>query len=278
MSLSIGGDYAAQRLQSLFAQMSATQTASTDTMSSSTDSTSSTAAPDNCLTGSSQAQLSDDILSTLIQLQGGSSTSTASGTATDPAQSLFSAMDTNGDGSVSQTEMESYLESNGATQSQADAVYSALNTDGSSSGISESQLASAAQQAGGPGGAGGMHHHHHHHAQASDGSNGDSNPLDQLMSLIGGSGTSDGSISQDAFSSFVTSNGGTASEASSDFAALDTDGSGTLTSADFAATWQNAQTGSGASAFVTSMLDAFAKANTATSSAAAAGSTTSISA
>jgi Ca2+-binding EF-hand superfamily protein len=267
MSLSIGSDYATQRLQSLFAQIAPTQTASTDTTDS-TDDTSSTA-PDNALTGSTQAQLSGDILNTLIQMQGGSPASGTSGS--DPVQSLFSAMDTDGDGSVSQTEMENYLESSGATQGQADAVYSALNPDGSASGISESQMAGAAQSSAPTGGASG-HHHHHHHAQ---GTSNDSNPLDQLMAEIGN--TSDGGITQDAFSNLVTSSGGTAADASSDFASLDTDGSGTLTSADFATTWQNAQSSQGAGAFTVSMLDAFAKANNAVSHAAA-GTTTSVSA
>lgn len=266
MSLSIGGDTATQRLQSLFAQIAPTQTASTDTMDPSDDTS---PAPDNALTGSTQAQLSGDILSTLIQMQGATANTATPGS--DPVQSLFSAMDADGDGSVSQTEMESYLESNGATQGQADAVYSALDPDGSASGIDESQMASAAQSSTPMGGASG-HHHHHHHAQ---GASADSNPLDQLMAEIGN--TSDGGVTQDAFSNVVTSNGGGAADASNDFASLDTDGSGTLTSADFATTWQNAQSSQGAGAFTVSMLDAFAKANNATSQAAT-GTTTSVSA
>jgi Ca2+-binding EF-hand superfamily protein len=283
MSLGIGGDYAAQRLASLFSALQASPTSGATDTSTSTSAMSSTddtsdAAPDNCLTGSSQAQLSGDILNTLIQIQGGSAGSTDASTTTgttDPVQSLFSAMDTDGNGSVSQSEMEGYLESNGATQGQADAVYTALDPNGGSSGISESQMASAAQSSA-P--AGGMpHHHHHHHAGGADGTNADSNPLDQLMAEIGSS-SSGGSVSQDAFSSIVTSNGGTSADAASDFSALDTDGSGMLTSADFATTWQNAQSSQGASTFMVSMLDAFAKANTAASSVAATGTTTSVSA
>jgi hypothetical protein len=44
----------------------------------------------------------------------------------------------------------------------------------------------------------------------------------------------DGSVSEDEFSNFVTANGGTAQDASSDFAALNTSSSNALTSADFA--------------------------------------------
>ena len=266
MSLAIAAaSYASQRLISLFTQFAPTQSTTSDTSTA-------TAAPaaqasDTCLTGSAQPQLSGDILSTLMQMQGASG---ATPTATsDPVQSLFNAMDTDGDGEVSQSEMESYLEKNGATQSQADAVYGALNPNGNASGITESQMASDAQSAAATGPTG-HHHHHHHHAQSADSASADSNPLDQLMAEIG----SNGSISQDAFSSLVTSNGGSASDAASDFAALDTDKSGTLTSSDFATTWQNVQSQQGGGSFMVSILDAFAKAN----ATAATGATTNVTA
>jgi hypothetical protein len=68
-------------------------------------------------------------------------------------------MDTNDDGSVSQSEMESYVEGVGGTQSQADSLYSALNQSGTS-GLTQSDFASAAAPSSPPQGMGGHHHHH----------------------------------------------------------------------------------------------------------------------
>jgi hypothetical protein len=67
-------------------------------------------------------------------------------------------MDTNDDGSVSQSEMESYVEGVGGTQGQADALYSALNQSGTS-GLTQSDFAAAAPSSP-PQGMGGHRHHH----------------------------------------------------------------------------------------------------------------------
>jgi Ca2+-binding EF-hand superfamily protein len=181
-------------------------------------------------------------------------------------------MDTNGDGTVSQSEMESYIEGVGGTQAQADALYNAISQNGSasaasSSGISESQMASAASQSQ-TAQASGAHHHHHHHAHGSGGSQ---NQADSVAnSLLQSLDTNDdGSVSESEFSNFVTANGGTATQAASDFSALDTSGSGSLTSADFATAWSNLQaqqTSQSSGTMVVSLLDAFAKANTTSTS------------
>ncbi len=70
------------------------------------------------------------------------------------AQSLFSQLDGNGDGQVSQTEFESVFGSN-ADKSKVDGLFNALdgNSDGS---VSLDELTSAAQ-------ASHAHHHGHHH-------------------------------------------------------------------------------------------------------------------
>jgi Ca2+-binding EF-hand superfamily protein len=164
---------------------------------------------------------------------GGTSTSSSSqGGAADPVQRLFSAMDSDGDGEVSQSEMEAYIEKQGGTQAQADSLFSALDqsnaASGGSSGISESQMASAVSQSQQ---AHGAHHRHHHHKSSGTNDQADNvaNTLLQAMDS-----NDDGSVSEDEFSNFVTANGGTAQDASSDFAALNTSGSNALTSADFA--------------------------------------------
>ena len=53
--------------------------------------------------------------------------------------------------------------------------------------------------------------------------------------------------------------------ASSDFAALDTNGSGQLTTASLTQAWENLQNSQSAGALSVSLLDAFAKANIAAS-------------
>jgi hypothetical protein len=209
------------------------------------------------MTGSTQGALSGAILMTLMQMQqqssnaassGSSATSTTSAStlaSSDPLQQLFSAMDSNSDGSVSQGEMESYIEGVGGTQADADSLYSALSQNSSSTGnaaastsgtagITESQMSSAlsqAQQA-----QGGGYFHHHHNGQAGG-------AADTLLQ------------------------------------ALDTnsDGSGSLTSANFAQAWSNLQaqqTSQSSGTMVGSLLDAFTKAG----STGMAASTTSVSA
>jgi Ca2+-binding EF-hand superfamily protein len=196
-------------------------------------------------------------------------------------------MDSNGDGSVSESEMESYIEGVGGTQADADSLYTALSSQtasttsatgaSSTAGITESQMASALSQAQAAqsGQAGGAHHHHHHHGAGGGGQNqadGVANTLLQALDT-----NDDGSVSESEFTSFVPANGGTAADASSDFAALNSSGSGSLTSADFAKAWSNLQaqqTSQSSGSMVVSLLDAFAKAG----STAGAAATTSVSA
>ena len=192
-------------------------------------------------------------------------------------------MDTNGDGSISKSEMESYIEGVGGTQVQADSLYNAISQNGSSTtadassttGITETQLANAASQTQSAQ-AGGAHHGHHHHHH---GMGGGQNQADSVAnSLLQAMDTNDdGSVSESEFSNFVTANGGTATDAASDFASLDSSGSGSLTSADFAKAWSNfqaQQTSQSSGSMVVSLLDAFSKAGGAGSTT----STTSVSA
>ncbi|HWD48672.1 MAG TPA: EF-hand domain-containing protein [Rhizomicrobium sp.] len=291
---------ASQLLSSLLSALDpTTSTSSASSTSSSSTSGNATFAcgddtdassPDNSLTGSTQGQLSGQVLMTLIAMQQQSdaasgttatAASSASGTTSNsPLDQLFSAMDANGDGSVSQNEMESYIENVGGTQAQADSLFSALSGSSSASGsttstagISESQMQNALQQSNPFSGMG--HHHLHHHGMSA--SNGD--PADQVANnLIQAMDTNDdGSVSEDELTSFVTANGGSTSDAQSDFASLDTSGSGSLTSADFAKAWENwqaQQSSQSSGAMMVSLLDNFAKASGATATAA----TTSVSA
>ena len=216
-------------------------------------------------------QLSEQTLLALVALQaqnGGSAASGGSTASSDPVQKLFSAMDSDGDGTVSQSEMESYIEKQGGTQGQADSLFSAIDqtnsATGGSSGVSESQLASAVSQAQQVQQAHGGHHHHRHKSEATTGQA--DNTASALLRAL--DGNDDGSVSEDEFSSFITANGGTAADASSDFSALNTSGSNALTSADFAKAfnaYQTQQNTQSPGSMVVSLLNQLAGASGATS-------------
>jgi EF hand domain-containing protein len=78
------------------------------------------------------------------------------------AQSLFSQLDANADGQVSQTEFESVFGSN-ADMSKVDGLFSALDGNGDGS-VGLDELTSAAQASFARHG-----HHHHHHAGVGEG-------------------------------------------------------------------------------------------------------------
>ena len=221
-----GSSYLSAILAKMLSQLDGPQSTTSTTSSMPTTSVASTTAPpgltaSNALTGSAQQPLSDHILALLVQLQSQTSndvsptssspTSTPTSTSVtttsssnDPIQQLFAAMDGNGDGIVNQSEMEKYIESQGGTQSQADKLYAALNQNGSN-GISESQMASAVEN--------GHHGHHHHHvfdaspstaaSSSTPSASGTNGIASNLFAAIDTNG--DGSISQSELSSFLTS-------------------------------------------------------------------------
>ena len=239
-----------QILASLLSRIDPSTTASTSTDDTDDANFSPAAASPSCnnaLTGSTSAQLSGNVLGVLMGLQQQSGAQPVSATGSNPLDQLFTAMDSNGDGSVSQSEMETYLGQQGATTSQADAVFASLDQNGSS-GISESQMGSAMQQSAVH--RGGGHHHHAHGA---------SSAADTLLQAMDADDS--GSVSQDEFSNFVTQNGGTTSEADTDFAALDASGTGSLNSADFMSAIQKYQSsmGNGASSPMLNLLDNLAQ-------------------
>ena len=204
-------------------------------------------AASNALTGTGQSTLSDQVLALLVHLQqqsagggtqAGANTSTVPQTlsATDPVQQLFSAMDTDGDGSVSKSEMESFIQGKGGTQAQADALFSALtqNTGGqnAATGISEQQMAADVSQAQHSG----HHHHHGGHGMDSGGANTASDAMAQIFNAL--DTNHDGSISADEFSTaFRTTNttGGTGASATDPaalFAQIDSNSNGMVSSSE----------------------------------------------
>jgi Ca2+-binding EF-hand superfamily protein len=134
--------------------------------------------------GAGFTQISPATMSALIAAQGqDSSASTTSATTTsaptDPASALndlFSQIDANGDGKISQSEFENALGAGGTNIAQADDVFNKLDANGDGS-VSLEEMQKALQGTGG-------HHHHHHVADS-----GDSTSADGTSSTTGTSGS-----------------------------------------------------------------------------------------
>jgi hypothetical protein len=131
--------------------------------------------------------LAPTTMNALLTVQGDSQTPLVNGDAF--SQKLFSMLDANGDGSISQSEFDSIFNKNGDT-TKADAIFAQLdaNHDGN---VSSDELTAALSGQGGQGDGGpqGLHHRHHHHGL---GGLGDAN------SPMGGSGNSNDPFSTDA--------------------------------------------------------------------------------
>ena len=263
-----------QVLSSLFSKLDKTSSSTDTTTIDSSTATTTTAAADGGLTGSTKPSLSSMILGVLMGMQQQSSTSDSSSTTdassgSNPASKLFSAMDSDSDGSITQSEMESYIEGVGGSASDADNLYSQLNTSGSSSGISESDFESQAAPPPPPPGGPGQAHHGHDSKQASSAG-------DQMVSALDSDG--DGSISETELSDYLTANGGSSTEASSLFSSLSSDGTSGVTASDFDSAI-SAMTSSFATNPYTTILNALDTFSTSTATASkTAGSTVSVSA
>src|SRR5215469_5239862 len=163
------------------------------------------------------------------------------------AQTLFSQIDTNGDGSISQSELEQAVTAAGGTTQAADALYAKVDPN-NTSGVTEQELAQALSTL-----IPHHHHHHHHSADASNSANGTSaqDPLDALLQAVGGPATSasaqaaqnlfsqvdtngDGSISQSELEQSVTAAGGTTQAADALYAQLDPNNTGSVSVQTFA--------------------------------------------
>jgi Ca2+-binding EF-hand superfamily protein len=181
------------------------------------------------------------------------------------AQTLFSQIDTNGDGSISKSELEKAVTSAGGSTQAADALFSKLDPNNTGS-VSEQQFSAALSQASASHGG-----HHHHRAE---GANDGSSAQDALASLLKGTGGSgspaqiaqnlfsqidtngDGSISKTELEAAVTSAGGTTQGADSLYAQLDPNNTGSVTAQSFAQYLQPpSPTGNTAQDAVLALLD-----------------------
>ncbi len=165
------------------------------TSPSSSSAPSSGTAPNNGVTGGSSAALNPNTLFIFISMQeqqssaqGAGSQAGASGSA-NTAQTLFNSIDTDGDGVISQAELEKAVTAAGGTTAQADALFNKIS--GGNGSIGENQLASALNKADG--------HHHHHHLGGSggttEGSDAGAGSGDPLSALVSGQ-TADGATSK----------------------------------------------------------------------------------
>ena len=116
--------------------------------------------------------------------------------------------------------METFAENNGATVSQADQMYAALDPNNTGA-VSEDQFAATVK-------AGGHHGHHGPHGPP---------PADQVAAdmLSAVDSDKDGSVSKSELESYATKAGGSTDNADKAFAALDTDGNGSVTQSEMEA-------------------------------------------
>jgi hypothetical protein len=141
-------------------------------------------------TGSSN-QISPQTMSALLdaQSQAGTTGATAPVSPSQALQNLFSDIDANGDGSISQQEFENALGAGGTNLAAADKVFGELdsNKDGA---VTIDELKQALQGAGG-------HHHHMHAANGSSSSNDpdSTDPLLQALNASSNANSSSGSSS-----------------------------------------------------------------------------------
>lgn len=260
---SVGGPASwnpSQMLSALLSRLDQ-QSSSTTQNDGATSTPQSQSASAPAINGNNKPSLSSMVLGALMWAQNDSEATAggpidASSQPQDPVQSLFSAMDQDGDGTVSQGEMETYIEAKGGTQSEADTLYSLVTQNGAEA-LSEQQLASQVPPSpGGPQGAQGHRHgHHHHHVSATD-------TADALVNAIDSNG--DGSVDQSEMENFFTSNGGTTSLADSVFGTIDSNGTGAISSSDFASAIESLQksVASGSASSMMALLNAFTQQTT----------------
>jgi Ca2+-binding EF-hand superfamily protein len=205
------------------------------------------------------------------------------------AQSLFSQIDVNGDGSISQAELEQAVTAAGGTKAAADTLYAKLDPNNTGS-VSEQQFAQGLSQA--------MPHHHHHHGGETGAASGGGGATDALTALFnadgGGAGNSptqiaqnmftqtdsngDGAITQSELEQSVTAAGGDKAGADALFAKLDPNGTGSVSEQQFINALQPpSASGNTAQDALLALIDQVTQANTTPPAGGVAGATASIS-
>ena len=132
------------------------------------------AASTNGTTGSGGSAFGPGTMAALLSLQDQSAT----GATAQTPSSLFSKLDTDGDGQVSKSEFETALTGAGASISTADALFAKLDANGDGS-ISQSELAKASH---------GRHHHMHGGGDSNASSASGQSVIDPLLSSTDAAG------------------------------------------------------------------------------------------
>ena len=156
--------------------------------------------------GQATSPLAPSTMDALLAAQGSGQTPVVNGDAF--SQQLFSMLDSNGDGSISQSEFDSVFGQNGNT-SQANAIFSELDANGDGS-VSPDELTNALSgQTQGQDGTQQVHHHHHHGgmggAGAAGSTGGSSDPNDPFSTNA--SGTSSDPFAGDQSQTVTNSDG-----------------------------------------------------------------------
>ncbi|MEO8317904.1 MAG: EF-hand domain-containing protein [Bradyrhizobium sp.] len=171
-------------LKSLTSSKSTTKTGFAQAASNPFDQSDSTAQASSMGTatgGSGFTQISPQTMSALLDAQSQSATGSTTSTTTSRSSALkdlFSKIDGDGDGKITQSEFENALGAGGTNVKAADNVFSKLDQNGDGS-VSLDEMSSALKGAGGKGG-------HHHHRSAGGSGNADGSNTDPLLAALQG--------------------------------------------------------------------------------------------
>ncbi|MCP1914855.1 EF-hand domain-containing protein [Bradyrhizobium sp. USDA 3458] len=178
-------------LSSLMSSKSTTQTGSssqgtktTGLFAPSTGTSTSTGSSTGTGSGSVSPQISPLTMGALISAQSQSQTavsnSPTAASRSDALKDLFSQIDADGNGKITQSEFENALGAGGTNTAQADDVFSKLDSNGDGN-VSLDEMSQALQ-----GHKGGGHHRHHMASGSTDGSGAGGSSSDPLMQALDG--------------------------------------------------------------------------------------------
>jgi hypothetical protein len=166
--------------------------------------------------GGAPPPFQSDTLSALLSLQGTGGSGTSS---------LFSQLDTDGDGAISKTDFEKALDSSGVDASSADNIFAQIDKDGDGI-VSQDELAATAERVHHHGGGGGAHGAHGAAGASGASGSGDSSSSDDgstTETTVGADGSitttvtyADGSTSTTVTPPQQTSSSNTSDSGSSD--------------------------------------------------------------
>ena len=256
---SVGQASGAGNLSQLLASMlSRIKSSAADTAapSTTTASNTTTTGSSNALTGTDTSNLSDQVIGMLVMMQAqddsqsDDQSSDAAGTSTsssDPVSQAFSSLDADGDGTISQSELESAIARRRRHGGRSRYCLCRTGRHQPERHFAKPAFTSAAQAGGpppgspppgGPGGPGGAHGHHHHH-----GSSGSSDSASQIFAAL--DTNQDGTVSADELSAALggstTATDGSTSSSSDIFSAIDTNGDGSISQDELSSYLDNLQ-------------------------------------